>query len=139
MPVVPKSFGYVQFRHRVKPPLCKGRWAKSLILLGGVVLIVTIPQSPQYGDSPLYTRGPVYTTGTAGDYDLLHGDTAKDAVDRVSAEGAYGHIGQVIALREGEEDTGKVQTLDLGMDLQTVEFLAVHGKQIGRASCRERV
>lgn len=29
-----------------KPPLCKGRWAKSLILLGGVVLIVTIHQSP---------------------------------------------------------------------------------------------
>ena len=25
---------------------------------GGVVLIVTIPQSPLCGDSPLYTRGP---------------------------------------------------------------------------------
>ena len=25
---------------------------------GGVVLVVTIPQSPLCGDSPLYTRGP---------------------------------------------------------------------------------
>ena len=32
---------------RKKPPLCKGRWAKSPILLGGVVmfLLLTIPQS----------------------------------------------------------------------------------------------
>ena len=45
MPVVPKSFRYAKSRRSGKPPLCKGRWAKSLILLGGVVLIVTIPQS----------------------------------------------------------------------------------------------
>ena len=38
------------FRRSGKPPLCKGRWAKSLILLGGVVRIVTIPQSPHCGD-----------------------------------------------------------------------------------------
>ena len=48
--VVPKSFNYAQSCRSGKPPLCKGRWAKSLILLGGVVLIVTIPQSPQCGD-----------------------------------------------------------------------------------------
>ena len=44
MLVVPKRFSYAQFRRSDKPPLCKGRWAKSLILLGGVVLVVTIPQ-----------------------------------------------------------------------------------------------
>ena len=33
-----------QPRRSGKPPLCKGRWAKSLILLGGIVRIVTIPQ-----------------------------------------------------------------------------------------------
>ena len=53
VPVVLKSFSYAQFRRSGKPPLCKGRWAKSLILLGGVVRIVTIPQSPQCGDSCL--------------------------------------------------------------------------------------
>ena len=45
VPVVPKSFSFAQSRRSGKPPLCKGRWAKSLILLGGVVLVVTIPQS----------------------------------------------------------------------------------------------
>ena len=68
------------------------------------------------------------TWQSGGVFYLLHGDTAKDAVDCVRAEGAYGHIGQVIALREGEEDAAKVQTLELGLDLQTVEFLAVHGE-----------
>ena len=58
-----------------KPPLCKGRWAKSLISLGGVVAAssnefalvfgenaTSTAQSPsqksEISDSPLYTRGP---------------------------------------------------------------------------------
>jgi len=56
--VVPKSFRYAQSRRSGKPPLCKGRWQKSLIFDGGIDLIEAIPQSPLCGDSPLYTRGP---------------------------------------------------------------------------------
>ena len=56
--MVPKSFCYAQSRRSGKPPLCKGRWQKSLIFDGGIDLIVTIPQSACSADSPLYTRGP---------------------------------------------------------------------------------
>ena len=57
---IQKACRYAQSRRSDKPPLCKGRWQKSLIFDGGIDLIVTIPQSPQSGDSPLYTRGPVH-------------------------------------------------------------------------------
>ena len=42
-----------------EPPLCKGRWPKSLILAGGVVKVRQSPsQKSEIFDSPLYTRGP---------------------------------------------------------------------------------
>ena len=44
-----------------EPPLCKGRWQKSLIFDGGIV------QSPSLfalqKSSPLYTRGPLVRSG----------------------------------------------------------------------------
>ena len=46
------EFGYL-ISNAPKPPLCKGRWAKSLILLGGVV-----NPSVSFADSSLYTREP---------------------------------------------------------------------------------
>ena len=55
----------IDFLEKVLPPLCKGRWQKSLIFDGGIVggeynfsamitVHLTIPQSLR--DSPLYTR-----------------------------------------------------------------------------------
>ena len=41
-----------------KPPLCKGRCPSAHTGAEGLTSAVSIPQSPQCGDSPLYTRGP---------------------------------------------------------------------------------
>ena len=55
--VVSKSFRYAQSHRRVKPPLCKGR-CPVRTLGGGVVLIVTIPQSACSADSSLKVNWP---------------------------------------------------------------------------------
>jgi len=55
--VVPKSFSFAQSRRSGSLPCVRGG-VTALSRDGGVVLVVTIPQSPLCGDSPLYTRGP---------------------------------------------------------------------------------
>ena len=54
---MPKSFRFASPAAAESLPLCVRGGAKSLILLGGVVLIVSIPQSPQCGDPDPFTQG----------------------------------------------------------------------------------
>ena len=77
---VPKSFSYAQSRRSGKPPLCMAQATFSChfvaihlegrcpvrTLGGGVVLVVTIPQSPLCGDSPLKVNWPQAKRGRPG-------------------------------------------------------------------------
>ncbi len=68
------EFGRSQVAPKAKmPPLCKGRWQKSLIFDGGIVKPGNPPVSvhSMSTDSPLCTRGPL--DGCAAPYNDLKG------------------------------------------------------------------